>query len=503
MPLCAPPPIEAPRVVLRLVAEADLADLMAVNGDDAVTRFLPYATWKSMDDAKAWFDRMAGIQATGTALQFVVVLRETGKAIGTCLLFRYEEKSARAELGWVMGREHWGRGLMREALAALIDFAFGTLGLRRLEAEVNPRNEASLALAQRLGFTREGLLREKWLDKDAPVSVYAHGLLRREWPAPAATRREPPFKSVAYDSLAPGTRLVVLGAVHGNETCGTRAIERILGEIDSGALAIAKGSVTFVPVANPLAYAKRERAGERNLNRNLFPKAAPSDFEDRVANALCPLLARHDALLDLHSTRGRTQPFALVGPRDNDGKVEPFKRSREERALAKRLGVTRFVEGWLDTYARGVERRVREGRAGGLNTDARYGVGTTEYMRSVGGYAITLECGQHDDPTSVEVAYRAIRNTLAFLGHVREEPPPAVERYEALRIREVIDRADPADAFAREWASFDALAPGDVIAHRHDGKALTAPAAGRILFPDVGAKPGNEWYYLAETAAEI
>jgi predicted deacylase len=313
----------------------------------------------------------------------------------------------------------------------------------------------------------------------------------------------PPFKSVSYDSLAPGTRLVITGAVHGNETCGTRAIERVLREIDAGEIVIAAGSVTFVPIVNPLAYAKRERSGDRNLNRNLFPKENPVDFEDRVANALCPLLARHEALLDLHSTRGRTEPFALVGPPDNDGPVEPFRHSAKERALARRLGVKRFVQGWLSTYARGVERRRREGSGTSANSDARYGVGTTEFMRSVGGYAITLECGQHDEPGAVDVAYRAIRNALAFLGHVEDPPPPPVQAYEALRIQEVIDRAHPGDRFEREWASFDSLAPGDVIAHRHDGTVLRAGARGRILFPDVGAKPGNEWYYLAENVEAI
>jgi predicted deacylase len=313
----------------------------------------------------------------------------------------------------------------------------------------------------------------------------------------------PPFKSVSFDSLASGTRLIVTGAVHGNETCGTRAIERVLREIDAGEITLTAGSVTFVPIVNPLAYAKRDRAGERNLNRNLFPKEDPVDFEDRVANALCPLLARHEALLDLHSTRGRTEPFALVGPLDNDGPVQPFRHSAKERALARRLGVKRFVEGWLSTYARGVERRMREGTGSSANRDPRYGVGTTEYMRSVGGYAITLECGQHEDPHAVEVAYRAIRNTLAFLGHVKDAPPPPVETYEALRIQEVVDRAHEGDRFEREWASFDALAPGDVIGRRHDGTVLRAGAKGRILFPDVGARPGNEWYYLAENVAGI
>src|SRR5688500_183043 len=88
------------------------------------------------------------------------------------------------------------------------------------------------------------------------------------------------FKSISYASPDEGTRLIVTGAVHGNETCGTKAILRVMGELDSGALAIARGRVTFVPVTNPLAYAKGERSGERNLNRNLGPVEKPTDFED-------------------------------------------------------------------------------------------------------------------------------------------------------------------------------------------------------------------------------
>ena len=313
----------------------------------------------------------------------------------------------------------------------------------------------------------------------------------------------PPFESVTFAGREPGVRLIVTGAVHGNETCGTVAIRRVMDEIRAGSLAIQRGRVTFVPIANPMAYAKRERMGDRNLNRNLNPTATPKDFEDHVANWLCPLLASHEALLDLHSTRGKTEAFALVGPRDNEGAIEPFRHSAAERALARRLGVKRFVEGWLDTYARGVARRRANASANPLAADAIYGVGTTEYMRSQGGYAITLECGQHEDPTSPEVAYRAIRNTLAFLGHTGEPAPAPVEQYEALRLHEVIDRDHAEDEFTRTWASFDPLAPGDVIAKRKDGAEVRAPRQGRILFPDTGARPGHEWFYLAETIPAI
>lgn len=312
-----------------------------------------------------------------------------------------------------------------------------------------------------------------------------------------------PFESITFAGRAAGTRLIVTGAVHGNETCGTQGIRRVVDEIRSGALPIRRGLVTFVPICNPLAYAKGDRIGDRNLNRNLRPTDTPKDFEDHVANWLCPLFAQHEALLDLHSTRGKTEAFALVGPHVNDGPIEPFRHAKAERDLAKRLGVKRFVEGWLDTYARGVARRRAQASSDPLATDAIYGVGTTEYMRSVGGYAMTLECGQHEDPNSPEVAYRAIRNALAFLGHTDDPPPPAVERYEALRMHEVVDRTHADDRFERPWASFDALSPGDHIATRADGTKLLAPKHGRILFPDAKALPGNEWFYLAETIEGI
>jgi hypothetical protein len=307
------------------------------------------------------------------------------------------------------------------------------------------------------------------------------------------------FKSVTYTGQGPGPRLIVTGAVHGNETCGTRAIGRVMDDIDAGRLAILNGSVTFVPVVNPLAHARGTREGERNLNRDLSPKPAPRDFEDRVANWLCPLLARHDVLLDLHSFNAAGgEPFVMVGPPDHDGPLEPFARMREERALARRLGVRRFVSGWLQAYGEGVQRRLA-GDAEGVRTALRYGVGTTEYMRSTGGYALTLECGQHADPRAVEVAADAVLRTLAVL-RLTDAPVPEPaprDRSEALRMAAVHDRHAAGDRFARPWASFDPVATGDTIGMRADGTPAAAEFAGRILFPDEAAGPGQEWYYLA------
>ncbi len=322
-------------------------------------------------------------------------------------------------------------------------------------------------------------------------------------PAPQA-KTLAPFKSVRYAGCGAGARLIVLGAVHGNESCGTRAIERVMGELDRGTLRLVAGSVSFVPVTNALAYAHGRRAGDRNLNRALQPTESPREFEDHVANWLCPLLAEHEVLLDLHSFQGGGEPFVMVGPQDNDGPLEAFAQATREEALVRCLGVRRAVDGWLDTYAAGVAARRRaaaaEGRADTLQTDTRYGVGTTEYMRSVGGCALTLECGAHDDPRSVEAAYRAIHNVLAQLGLSGEAAPRRERGIEALSLSSVVDKLDAADAFAREWRSFDALREGDLIGTRAGGERLHAPHDGWIVFPFAAAQAHQEWFYLARAS---
>jgi uncharacterized protein len=313
------------------------------------------------------------------------------------------------------------------------------------------------------------------------------------------------LRSHTFHGLAPGPRLLVTGAVHGNETCGTQAITQLLAEIDAGALPIVRGSVTFVPVTNPLAYLLGQRVGERNLNRNMAPSAIPQDFEDRIANVLCPLLDAHEVLLDLHSFHTGGAPFVMVGPQNNRGTLEPFAHAQAEMQLALHTGPHRIVEGWLDTYSRGIQKRIAKAaaepdasRAQTLVTNPNYGVGTTEYMRSRGGYGVTLECGQHDDPQAIGVARHAILQTLALLGLNDEALKPEPAQREILRLVDVVDRDHSGDAFIREWRSFDSVHAGQAIATRHGGQAVTAPQDGFIVFPNPRSAPGQEWFYFAQ-----
>ncbi|NQE47191.1 succinylglutamate desuccinylase/aspartoacylase domain-containing protein [Herbaspirillum rubrisubalbicans] len=312
-----------------------------------------------------------------------------------------------------------------------------------------------------------------------------------------------PFPSslqrLQYAAFAPGPRLLILGAVHGNETCGTQAIGRLQRELDSGRLRIRRGLLTLVPVTNPLAYQLQQRQGERNLNRNLRAHPAPANFEDQLCNLLCPWIDAHDILLDLHSFHTGGQPFAMLGPEDNDDDIEPFAHAAAEQRMVAHLGCQRVVEGWMGAYVRGVERRRQQGRAMSPDLlDRQYGVGTTEYARSKGLYGVTLECGQHDDPQAPEVAYRAILQTLALHDMIDLPLQPPVADIQLIRLVDVIDMDHPQDRFSRDWSSFDRVQQGEVIGHRHDGQAVIAPAAGYIVFPNPRALPGNEWFYFGE-----
>ena len=311
------------------------------------------------------------------------------------------------------------------------------------------------------------------------------------------------LRTHTFHGLAPGPALLVLGAVHGNEICGTQAIMQLLQDIDASTVTIERGSVTFVPITNPLAHQLKRRFGDRNLNRNMAPSAVPQDFEDRIANVLTPLLDGHDVLLDLHSFHTGGAPFVMIGPQNNQGTLEPFALAEEEMQLALHTGAPRIVEGWLETYARGVKRRAANAEAANtrsqtLVTNPNYGVGTTEYMRARGGYAVTLECGQHDDPAGVGVARHAILQTLGLLGITGNQATPPIAVPEILRLIDVTDKEHAGDTFTREWRSFDAVKAGDVIGVRQTGVEVKAQGDGFVVFPNPRGEVGQEWFYFAQ-----
>jgi len=183
MPLPPISSIEGTRLSLVPVAAEHLDDLLVVNGDEQVTRFVPYATWTCREDGERWLARMTALVEGGTAHQLVLRRKLDARVVGTLLLFKFDEQSRRIELGYALGRSCWGLGLMQEAVTAACRHAFGAMELRRVEAEVNPVNEASCSLLTRVGFVLEGTLRQRWTAKGSTYDTNIYGLLADEWRA--------------------------------------------------------------------------------------------------------------------------------------------------------------------------------------------------------------------------------------------------------------------------------------------------------------------------------
>jgi [ribosomal protein S5]-alanine N-acetyltransferase len=178
--------LETDRLTLRPFGEGDAPFLFEMYSDPQTARFLSYPPFKDVDRAHAMLGRILEAQAEERTVDRVIVRKSDGVAVGSCTLFSWNKQCARAEIGFSLMRAHTSQGYMNEALRGFIDYAFSALGMNRLEADIDPRNAGSAKTLERLGFLREGFLRERWIVAGEVSDTALYGLLRRDWPGTPA-----------------------------------------------------------------------------------------------------------------------------------------------------------------------------------------------------------------------------------------------------------------------------------------------------------------------------
>ncbi len=174
------PLLEATRLRLRWLEPTDVPALFRVFSNPEVMTYWSRPPMIELAEAEVLLADIRSLYAARSLAQWGIALRDTDEVIGTTTLAQIDPANARAELGFALGRDHWGRGYAREAVARLLDFAFGPLELARLEADVDPNNLRSLKLVESLGFVREGLARERWRVGGGVQDGVLLGLLARE-----------------------------------------------------------------------------------------------------------------------------------------------------------------------------------------------------------------------------------------------------------------------------------------------------------------------------------
>jgi ribosomal-protein-alanine N-acetyltransferase len=175
------PIIDASRTRLRWISENDTDAFYAIYSNPEVMRYWSTPPLPDRDSASKLISEIHDLFQRRMILKWGIALRSDDQLIGSITLFNLSFPHRRAEIGYALAREFWGHGYMNEALMALLKYAFEVLELHRIEADVDPRNTASIKTVERLGFQREGILRERWQVNGEIQDALFYGLLKHEW----------------------------------------------------------------------------------------------------------------------------------------------------------------------------------------------------------------------------------------------------------------------------------------------------------------------------------
>ena len=183
------PAIETQRLRLRQIVLSDAEALLAILSDEETMAFYGHPPHRSIDDTRALIYEIDARYLRREGIRWGIALHEDpSRLIGSCSLQRFDTGHHHAETGYELDRSSWGRGLMTEAMAAILDYGFTELGLHRVEAVIDDANIRSKALLLKLGFRAEGVLRERYHFLGRFEDEYYYGLLAQEW---AARSRSP------------------------------------------------------------------------------------------------------------------------------------------------------------------------------------------------------------------------------------------------------------------------------------------------------------------------
>ena len=273
-----------------------------------------------------------------------------------------------------------------------------------------------------------------------------------------------------FKGLKKGPHLLIFGAIHGNEPCGTAGIRKCMELLGNGSLPLLAGTLTLVPVCNPRAFEQKKRFTEENLNRVFCRHDHPKSYEQRLANELTALVDECDYLLDLHSQSSRGQPFVFEDYEDP-----------QTIAFARALGAAIILKGWPEMYADRPDLNAGD---------------TTGYAHAQGKITALIECGQHEDPNGPAVAFAAIGNALAHLGMVNVPKSASNKISTVVRGRKVYAVPLEGGKFTQDWQHLQDVTKGQELAVSGTGQTIKAPEDSVVILPKKWAGPGEEWFYL-------
>ncbi len=155
--------------------------LFAFWSDPEVTRYMNIETFTSVEEAITMIDLLNKLEAKKQANRYTIMMGKSEEIIGSCGFNYLDYDNEKAEVGYDLGKEYWGRGLASEVVTMMLKYGFQELHLNRIEAKVAPANVRSIRLLERLGFSYEGLLRQSEKTKEGFIDVRLYSMLKEDF----------------------------------------------------------------------------------------------------------------------------------------------------------------------------------------------------------------------------------------------------------------------------------------------------------------------------------
>ena len=173
--------INTSRLLLGRMLNKHAADLLPLRSSEKVMQYIDKERTKTLEETEALIKRIDDDVINNNGITWCISFKENPeKLIGTIGFWRIIKQHYRAEVGYMIHPDYWGKGLMKEALQAVIDFGFSIIKLHSIEAHINPGNIASAKLLETMGFVREAYFKEDYFFRGAFLDSAIYSLINKK-----------------------------------------------------------------------------------------------------------------------------------------------------------------------------------------------------------------------------------------------------------------------------------------------------------------------------------
>jgi len=171
------PLITTERLFLRKVEMTDADEIFFLRSDKEVMRYIDRPPAESLEEACGFIQKITDLEKNSEAVTWAITLKGEDKLIGTVCYWNIRKEHYRAEIGYLLHPDFWGKGIMKEAMAEVIKYGFKVMNLHSIEANVNPDNKASIKLLEGYNFFREAYFKENYFFNGKFLDTAIYSLL--------------------------------------------------------------------------------------------------------------------------------------------------------------------------------------------------------------------------------------------------------------------------------------------------------------------------------------